>query len=241
MYNVCWRRGFSKTDAVLRVALYDVLHDMAKQRAEQALQATPPQHSIHDRLHRGVDALSGCRGRHQDYHAYENGRVKQTFMDAAVTQYSQYKFVIAGENAIFPGYVTEKILNALLANTIPIYIGAPDIFEVVNPERIIRCEIPAAGIALLRETNRMKWESDETGDSQARDRVAWVRQTESLNLHIEACAARVLEVDSDDAKYLRMVSQPALFNNTVNGGVWSFEYHGERIRQALALYGSDLL
>ena len=53
---------------MLRVALHDILKDLAL--------ASPAPRKVH--------ALSGCRGTHQDYHAYENGRVKQTYMDAAV-------------------------------------------------------------------------------------------------------------------------------------------------------------
>lgn len=43
-----------------------------------------------------------------------------------------YKFAICFENAIFPGYVTEKIFDALVAGVVPIYYGAPDIADYVN-------------------------------------------------------------------------------------------------------------
>jgi len=41
--------------------------------------------------------------------------------------YSKYKFVIAFENAIETDYVTEKFYDPLLAGTVPIYLGAPNI------------------------------------------------------------------------------------------------------------------
>lgn len=44
---------------------------------------------------------------------------------------SQYKFALCVENARFPGYVTEKIIQCLVSGTIPIYLGAPDIAEFV--------------------------------------------------------------------------------------------------------------
>jgi hypothetical protein len=40
---------------------------------------------------------------------------------------SGYKFNICFENFLYPGYVTEKIIDAILAKTIPVYWGAPDI------------------------------------------------------------------------------------------------------------------
>ncbi|HEY3855310.1 MAG TPA: glycosyltransferase family 10 [Verrucomicrobiae bacterium] len=48
-----------------------------------------------------------------------------------------YKFAIAYENAAFPGYVTEKIFDALFAGCIPIYIGAPDVTDYIPKETFI--------------------------------------------------------------------------------------------------------
>lgn len=40
---------------------------------------------------------------------------------------SNYRFSIAAENVRSEGYVTEKIMEAFLSDTIPIYAGAPDV------------------------------------------------------------------------------------------------------------------
>ena len=40
---------------------------------------------------------------------------------------SHFKFALCFENCAFPGYITEKITDAILAGSIPIYWGAPDI------------------------------------------------------------------------------------------------------------------
>lgn len=40
---------------------------------------------------------------------------------------AKYKFNLCFENCVFPGYVTEKIFDCLLAGTIPVYFGAPDV------------------------------------------------------------------------------------------------------------------
>ena len=39
---------------------------------------------------------------------------------------TNYKYNVAFENTRFPGYVTEKLLNAYMANTVPIYWGSTD-------------------------------------------------------------------------------------------------------------------
>jgi hypothetical protein len=50
-----------------------------------------------------------------------------------------YKFTIAFENSSHPGYTTEKIMEALIAGTIPIYWGNPLVSRDFNPECFINC------------------------------------------------------------------------------------------------------
>lgn len=50
---------------------------------------------------------------------------------------SKYKFALCFENTSYPGYVTEKIIDCLVAGLIPIYLGAPDISEFVPEEAFI--------------------------------------------------------------------------------------------------------
>lgn len=55
-----------------------------------------------------------------------------------IKKYSEFKFILAAENTIEYGYMTEKIINALAAGCIPIYIGSSEyIKKVINPKRII--------------------------------------------------------------------------------------------------------
>ncbi|MCQ2520972.1 MAG: glycosyltransferase family 10 [Lachnospiraceae bacterium] len=51
----------------------------------------------------------------------------------------QYKFSFAFENSSFPGYVTEKIVDAWAAGSIPLYWGAPDVADYFNPKAFIDC------------------------------------------------------------------------------------------------------
>jgi len=48
-----------------------------------------------------------------------------------------YCFSVAIENAIAPGYFTEKILDCFATGTVPVYSGAPDISGFFNPAGII--------------------------------------------------------------------------------------------------------
>ena len=51
--------------------------------------------------------------------------------------YKDYKFSIAFENSSDFGYLCEKIIEPLKVGTIPIYWGAPDVGDYINPECFI--------------------------------------------------------------------------------------------------------
>lgn len=51
----------------------------------------------------------------------------------------QYKFSIACENASYPGYHTEKLVEAFAAGTVPIYWGDPEVGKVFNEKAFINC------------------------------------------------------------------------------------------------------
>lgn len=52
---------------------------------------------------------------------------------------SRYKFTIAFENSSHPGYTTEKIFEALVADTVPIYWGNPLVGRDFNPRCFVNC------------------------------------------------------------------------------------------------------
>ena len=49
----------------------------------------------------------------------------------------QYKFALCYENAVFPGYVTEKIFDGFFAGCVPVYLGAPDVTDFVPANAFI--------------------------------------------------------------------------------------------------------
>ena len=54
---------------------------------------------------------------------------------------SEYRFALVMENSNAPGYVTEKIANAFMAGTIPVYYGTKDVFRLFNPDAFIYYDI----------------------------------------------------------------------------------------------------
>jgi alpha(1,3/1,4) fucosyltransferase len=57
---------------------------------------------------------------------------KQSFL-------ASYKFTIAFENACSPGYTTEKLVEPMLANSLPIYWGNPKVGEEFNTRSFLNC------------------------------------------------------------------------------------------------------
>lgn len=47
---------------------------------------------------------------------------------------SRYRFAICYENMVLDGWVTEKLFDCLYAGVVPIYLGAPDIDDAVDPD-----------------------------------------------------------------------------------------------------------
>ena len=52
---------------------------------------------------------------------------------------NNYRFNICFENGSYPGYVTEKILNAFQTKTMPIYWGSPTVGRDFNTNAFINC------------------------------------------------------------------------------------------------------
>src|SRR6185312_1919390 len=48
-----------------------------------------------------------------------------------------YKFVISFENSCYPGYTTEKLIEPMLVNSIPIYWGNPRVGEDFNTRSFV--------------------------------------------------------------------------------------------------------
>jgi hypothetical protein len=51
--------------------------------------------------------------------------------------FKRYKFTLAIENAVWPGYTTEKLVDPMYSDSIPIYIGDPLASQDFNPESFV--------------------------------------------------------------------------------------------------------
>ncbi len=143
---------------------------------------------------------------------------------------SSYKFTIAFENDIFPGYQTEKLYDAMLADCMPIYCGDPFIGEVFNTESFIH-----AGDLLhsrnkwlcekLTKLGRMDFDDIrpqflKTPVHRVKRKVKAIIRGAKLDLQVPASGFgpiidTIIALDKDDDLYLKHLKQPWFKNDAV--------------------------
>lgn len=67
----------------------------------------------------------------------------------------KYKFNIASENSIVNGYITEKLVDAFNAYTVPIYAGPNDVIDEFNPDAFINLNDFASFEEMLKHIERI--------------------------------------------------------------------------------------
>jgi hypothetical protein len=111
------------------------------------------------------------------------GRGYHPFADKA-DGLAPYRYSIVIENLREPSYVTEKLVDALLCDTVPIYWGAPDVGDPFNPAGLIQCQSEADIITALGHMS--------DADYAARHAAIAENRSSALayaNLHRRAAAA----------------------------------------------------
>jgi hypothetical protein len=140
-----------------------------------------------------------------------------------------YKFTIAFENYIYPGYQTEKLYDAMLTNSIPIYFGDPLIGNLFNKSSFIN----AADHMDVKNKRLINW-LEKQGQLDFVDirpmffkapHHRLKRKFKTLcrdlkmrllfnSVDFSQLINRIIELDQDDTKYIEMLSQPWFIDNT---------------------------
>jgi hypothetical protein len=162
---------------------------------------------------------------------------------SAVDIMSQYKFMIVFEN--FDGIISEKIHNAYLADTIPIYFGAyrEDLERAFNMKSFIHCNFPQN----ISISNNLSMERRKICfDRSNKTSVSCIYQfeqylTEKFRPFFEMCIRDIMEVDSNDQLYDDMLSQQfyKMNDDGTPADEWNFDWYAEVIRMAMIALGYD--
>jgi len=143
---------------------------------------------------------------------------------------SPYKFTIAFENDIFPGYQTEKLYDAMIADSIPIYCGDPFVSDIFNPKSFINAAeyLPKRnrGLSQLLETaGQMDFEDIRPAFLKSpRNRVkrkfktyarAAKTRLQFAGMDFGPLIKQIIALDTDPGLYLQYLAQPWFKNNTI--------------------------
>lgn len=90
--------------------------------------------------------------------AYLNNTVER--VDNKLEFEMKHKFSIAFENSSRSGYTTEKIVSSLVAKTIPLYWGNPNIGKEFNTKRFINCHDYASFDQVLEKVKELDSNDD---------------------------------------------------------------------------------
>jgi alpha(1,3/1,4) fucosyltransferase len=140
---------------------------------------------------------------------------------------SKYKFTIAFENYTYPGYMTEKMLDPMLAGSMPIYIGNPEIHQHFNTESFVNArewiEEGRDSVTLLLEKiaqpNYNDWRPsifNSIPDKVQRKLKIWGRQHKlkrEFRHGYKRLIEEIIRLDQDDDAYYTKLAKPWLINN----------------------------
>jgi hypothetical protein len=140
---------------------------------------------------------------------------------------SQYKFTIAFENSSYPGYHTEKLLDPMLVDSLPIYWGNPGIDRHFNPKSFVNAheQLKANGSRVVEflDANcqrELATGPDRKGALGARVTRRLKRAGQAVKTRLQYDAnfdeliERIVEIDRDDSLYARYLSEPWFHGNT---------------------------
>lgn len=114
---------------------------------------------------------------------------------------SQYKFNIAFENSSVQGYTTEKIMEPMVVNTLPIYWGNPLVGHDFNPDSFINVN----DFSSLEEAVQYVVDIDQNDDKyMAIIKQPWITNSEVLSwrCRLSTFLSNIIDKNIIDAKFL---------------------------------------
>jgi hypothetical protein len=104
----------------------------------------------------------GCSGLPGGNGTIVESRVTGGWLRNSKRVFDDYRFALVMENKRFDGYITEKIVNAFLSGTVPIWSGTREIYEVFNERAFIFYDVenpqPALDRIIYLEQNRTAYD-----------------------------------------------------------------------------------
>lgn len=159
---------------------------------------------------------------------------------------STYKFTIAFENYTYPGYHTEKLFDAMLANSLPIYCGDPTIANIFNTNSFVNVQnyTHTNYSKLVRKIEKASQPNfvdirpkfyQQPQHRLSRKLKLIGRQLKMKlqygKLDFSGVIDRIIEIDQNPDLYINYLKEPWLKNNTIintslSQSVWKQIFNG---------------
>ncbi len=142
-----------------------------------------------------------------------------------------YKFTIAFENDIYPGYQTEKLYDAMQVNSLPIYCGDPLINDVFNTGSFVNLFDHIAykksfASEKIRKAGQMDFDDILPGFLNGpkhrlkRKAKSYLREFKHKilfsKMDFTPLIDQIIAIDKDPELHLKYLQQPWFKNNTIN-------------------------
>lgn len=141
----------------------------------------------------------------------------------------QYKFTIAFENDTFPGYQTEKLYDAMLAESMPIYFGDPKVSDIFNNKSFVNARNysnqSSKSVKWLERNCQQDFEDIRpqfynSPFQRVKRHLKMRGRNLKMNMqfnktHFSDLIDRIIELDKNPDLYLQYLRQPWLNQNAV--------------------------
>ena len=159
----------------------------------------------------------------ESYYTGSRWEVKRQFLNS-------YKFTIAFENYVYPGYQTEKLYDAMQCNSIPIYCGDPYINKVFNTKSFLNIfdhvdQTNSTGVEWLEKNSEMDFEDMRPAFLKTpKHRIKRFIKSKGRALKMKFQFNRqnfsdlidqIIELDNNQDLYALKLKQPWFNNNTI--------------------------
>ena len=105
-----------------------------------------------------------------------------------------FKFCLCLENCSYPGYVTEKIIDCLVAGVIPLYQGAPDVTDFIPKDCFIDI---SEEMDLTKLENRLDQISEVEGMKMIQAGQDFLRSSQAYPFSYQGFAGKIAELLKD--------------------------------------------
>ncbi len=145
---------------------------------------------------------------------------------------ARYKFTLALENFVFSGYQTEKLYDAMLAFSVPVYVGDPRVAEIFDESSFVNLPTgeTAYWISRLEDFAQLRWMEIVGPDRRAlsvrvrrklRKLTQDIRHQALATRIVGSLVERVIALDRDPDAYRGLLARPWLKGNAVPDASYS--------------------